>query len=649
MKRHSRHTIPQQGSPAADDVQAHIPDDAEAHGADDAEAHGADDVRAHIEALLAAALRHHPSGRLAEAEDLYRRILALDPRNPDGLLLLGTVAYQTGRRGLALELIGQAIPLAPDTASYQANLGRMLLLLGHTQPALACLRRSATLNPDVAETQKNLGTALHRAGETDQAKDCYRKALSLQPLFPEALNGLGNICLELGQPEEAADCYRQALAIDPDYPDALGNLGNALLRQGRLDEAADCLQRAITRSPGMELGHFYLAEVRRKQDRLEAAAACYRTALALNPNREIAHHNLGAMYMRLAHPQAATACFRAAIRLRPDFPEAHNNLAMSLLTLGEMPAGWQEHEWRWQCPPISEAERDFAQPQWRGEPAPGKTLLIHAEQGYGDTLQFCRYAPLVRDRGLHVIMEAPRPLTRLLSGLQGVERVVATGSALPPFDVHCPMLSLPLAFGTTLDTIPGATPYLVADPAAAASWSARLAPGRRAGPRIGLVWAGSARIHWPAAADIDRRRSLPPELLRPLLAVPGLQFYSLQIGGPPVPAGFPLIDHMDEMHDFAGTAALVANLDLIVAVDTAVAHLAGALGRPVCLLDRFDHCWRWLAGRRDTPWYEAMRVYRQPRPGDWEAVVAELAADLRALSEGWHAALQEREAAAHTT
>ena len=600
----------------------------------------AEESQTEIQRLLAAALRHHPAGRLAEAEGLYRRILALDPRNPDGLLLLATIAYQTTRPDLAHELIGQAIPVAPDTASYQANLGKMLLQLGHTEAATACLRRSAALAPDVAETHKSLGMALHRIGKTGNAEDCYRQALSLEPQFPAALNGLGNVHLELGRLDDAVACYRQALKIDPGYADALGNLGNALLRQDQLNEAAECLQRAITLSPGLELAHFYLAEVRRKQERLDEAVAGYRTALALNPDREVAHHNLGAMYMRLAHPQAAIACFRAAIRLRPGFPEAHTNLAMSLLTLGEMPDGWQEHEWRWQVSPLAEAKRDFSQPQWCGEQATGKTLLIHAEQGYGDTLQFCRFASLVRERGLRVIVEAPSPLVRLLSGLRGVEQVVATGGTLPPFDLHCPMLSLPLAFGITVDSIPGGTPYLFADSAEVAAWAARLASTTQAGPRIGLVWAGSTRTAWPAAAEIDRRRSLPPALLRPLLAIPGLQFYSLQIGGPPAPAASPLVDFMHEMHDFADTAALVTNLDLVVSVDTAVAHLAGALGRPVCLLDRFDHCWRWLAGRRDTPWYQPLRIYRQPRPGDWDSVVAELAADLSELSEGWRAALQ---------
>jgi len=605
-----------------------------------------DDRQAEAQLLLAAALRHHPAGRFADAENLYRRILALDPRHPDGLLLLGTLAYQTGRLDLAVELIDAAAGVALDTAPYQASLGKMLLLLGQPQAALTHLQRAASLDPDAAETQNNLGNALHRLGQAVPAEAHYRRALDLLADFAEAHNNLGNLFYEQGRTDEAAARYRQALEIHPDYPEALGNLGSALLRQGRLEEAAEHLERAIALRPGLELAHFHLAEVRRRQERLEEAVAHYRTALALNPDRDIAHHNLGATFMRLAHPSAAAACFRAAIRLRPDFAEAHNNLAMSLLTQGEMAAGWQEHEWRWQIPPHAGAKRDFTQPQWRGEPAMGRTLLIHAEQAYGDTLQFCRYAPLAQQRGFRVVLEAPFPLIRLLAGLPGVERLVPAGEPLPPFDLHCPMLSLPLAFGTTVDSIPGDTPYLFSDSTDAAAWAARLAPMASAGPRVGLVWSGGRHSDWPAAAEIDRRRSIPPAMLAPLFSVPGLQFYSLQVGGPAAPGSLAMADHMGEMRDFADTAALAANMDLVISVDTAVAQVAGALGRPVCLLDRFDHCWRWLAGLRTSPWYPTMWIYRQPRPGDWESVVAELAADMRALSDGWHAAWAKKDTAA---
>jgi hypothetical protein len=322
----------------------------------------------------------------------------------------------------------------------------------------------------------------------------------------------------------------------------------------------------------------------------------------------------------------AIGCFRTAVGLRPDFANAHHNLAVALLARGEMAEGWREYEWRWQTAGMVASRRDFAQPQWHGEAAEGRTLLIHAEQGLGDTLQFCRYGALAAARGLRVVMEVQRPLVRLLRGVAGVDWVVARGEDLPAFDFCCAMQSMPLAVGTTVATIPSAPSYLCADLVEAAIWGERLAAAGRLGPRVGLAWAGD-----PAMVR-DGRRSLAAERLAPLLALQGLQFFSLQKGGSPADVG--LTDFMDEMEDFADTAALVANLDLVISVDTAVAHLAAALGKPVWLLDRFDPDWRWLLGRRDSPWYPSMRLYRQPKPGDWGSVLAEVAADLGGIVGG---------------
>jgi hypothetical protein len=274
---------------------------------------------------------------------------------------------------------------------------------------------------------------------------------------------------------------------------------------------------------------------------------------------------------------------------------------------------------------------DLGRPQWRGETADGKILLIYAEQGFGDTLQFCRYGELAAARGLRVIMRVPKPLVRLLRSLSGVAQVIAEDEDLPAFDLQCPMLSMPLALATTPATIPSRIPYLAAEEAAVAAWQSRLA-GSAPGPRIGLVWAGSAR-NTPALAAVDRRRSIAPDRLAPLLDLQGLHFFSLQKDGPAGSPPLPLIDFMTEMQDFADTAALVANLDLIISVDTAAAHLAAALGKPVWLLNRFDSCWRWLTDRRDSPWYPTLRLYSQPRPGDWDAVIAELVRDLRAWGD----------------
>lgn len=621
------------------------------------------------------ALRRHQRGHLRRAERLYRQVLAINPQHADALHLLGVIASQTGRQEEALALIGAAIAIAPNQGLFRVNLGNVHEALGNAEQALECYRAAVALDPGFADAHKTLGRTLHRQGQSEEAVACYRAALSLRPDDADAAIELGNIFHALDRLDDAAWYYRRALAVRPNDAGARNNLGSVLYRRGQFEEAEACYRQALALDAACEPALVNLADVLREQGRLEEAIAWYRRTIALNPNQPGAYNNLGNAHFLLGQADAAIAAFRAALRLRPedaelhsnlgaahallgqsaetiaccrtaiqlrpDYADAHQNLAHVLLQTGEMAEGWREYEWRWEVPPQRSLRRNFTQPQWMGEPGDGRTLLIHAEQGLGDTLQFCRYAPLARERGLRVIAEAPATLIRLLQGQQGIDRLVPAGETLPPFDLHCPMLSLPLALGTTLETVPGGTPYLSADPAGAAAWRARLAPSDRAGPRVGFAWAGSSRPDSAIAAAFDRRRSLAPERLEPLLAIPGLQFFSLQKDGPPAPPDLPLIDHMGAMQDFADTAALVANMDLVISVDSAVAHLAGAMGRPVCLLDRFDHCWRWLDGRRDSPWYPTLRVYRQPRPEDWDSVLAELAADLRALSEGWHAARTE--------
>ncbi len=432
----------------------------------------------------------------------------------------------------------------------------------------------------------------HQYGQLNEAVAGYRRLLYLRPNDAETHNHLGLALADLGHAGEAAACHRRAIELRPDYAEAHNDLGAVLGEQGRPEEAA----------------------------------ACFRRVIALRPDDAGAQYNLGKALKEQGQLDPAIACYRAAIALRPDYPDAHENLALALLARGDMPAGWEEYEWRWKTARGCRLRRNLAQPQWRGEAAEGRTLLIHAEQGFGDTLQFCRYAAMAAARGLRVILEVQRPLLRLLGNLAGVDRVIARGEALPEFDLHCPMLSLPLAFGTTLASIPAPGAYLHADAAQTAAWRARLIATGVQGPRIGLAWAGNA------ALPTDRRRSLAPARLAPLVALPGLHFVSLQKDGPAAPGAFRLTDFTQELGDFADTAALVANLDLVISVDTATAHLAAALGRPVWLLDRFDPDWRWLRGRRDSPWYPTLRLYRQPRPGDWDPVVAEVLRDLAAVA-----------------
>jgi len=566
---------------------------------------------------------------LDDAAQCYRTVIGIEPDNLEAHNNLGNALKQQGRLDEAAACFHTAIGLNPGLPALHFNLGNTLLERGLLEEAVACYRRTLDLKADYPEAFNNLGNALGDQGRLDEAIVSYRSAIDFKPDYLEAHYNLGAALAKCGRLDEAIASCRRALILKPDYPDGHNNLGVVLMQFGRLDEAVVCYRRALDLKPDYPEAHNNLGNALREQRQLDAAIASYRAALQVRPDYAEACNNLGTSLMEQGRLDEAAASYRNAILHKPDYPDPHANLATVLLAQGDMAAGWREYEWRWKMPQMIPGRRCFAQPQWRGEAAEGRTLLIHAEQGFGDTLQFCRYATLAAAAGLRVIIEAPKPLVRLLRSLSGVDLVMQYGADLPAFDFHCPMLSLPLALGTTVATIPGATPYLCADAARAAFWRARLSAIAGDGPRIGLVWAGNPGVCLPAKAAMDRRRSLSLEQMAPLVEIPGMHFFNLQKDGPASPGRFPLVDVMGEMGDFADTAALIVNLDLVISVDTAVAHLAGALGKPVWLLNRFDTCWRWLTGRRDSPWYPTLRLYRQPRPGDWGAVLAEVARDLR--------------------
>ena len=538
---------------------------------------------------------------------------------------LGYECQRHGRLDDAVACYRMALGLKPNSAGAHNSLGTTLAQQGLLEEAVQCFRNALGFDPDYSDAYANLGTALQRQGLLQEAIACFGKALDVNPTSADAHNNLGSAFGKQGRAAEEVACYRRAIDLKPDYVEAHYNLGNALQQQDRLDEAVVCYLRAIDLNPTYTIALNNLGTTFQQQERLDDAVVCYRRAIHLRPDWPEAHNNLGTALRQQALLDQAMVSYRTAIDIKPDYPEAHTNLAMALLPRGNLAEGWEEYEWRWKMPRMINERRNFTQPQWRGEAATGRTLLIYAEGGFGDTLQFCRYAPLAAARGLRVIVEAPRPLVRLLRSLSGVDLVVATGEKLPPFDLQCPMLSMPLALGTTVDTIPSAKSYLHADAAQVAALRVRLAAMANQGRRIGLVWAGSPK---PA---MDCRRSLSPARLAILGELSGLHFFNLQKVGPSMTTAFQLTNLMDEMADFADTAALIANLDLVISVDTAVAHLAAALGKPVWLLDRFDPCWRWLVGRRDSPWYPTLRLYRQPRPGDWDSVAADVTNDLRSL------------------
>ena len=489
-------------------------------------------------------------------------------------------------------------------------------------------RVSLALEPGSAVTLANLGLALKQAGQLEAAIGIYRRALAVAPDHPQIHTNLGSALHEAGGAAEAAAHYRTAITLGPGQPGAYFNLASLMRDQGDLETAPSLFHRALRLEPGHADLHGGLAMLEQYRNRLDAAVPGYRRALALQPGRVDFYSNLGNGLNQSGRWGEAEAAYRRALLVAPGHGDARFNLSLVLLLMGRLREGWPGYEERWQTRQLIQDKRSFAAPLWQGEAASGKTLLLHGEQGFGDTLQFCRYAALARDKGMRIVLEVQPPLRRLLQSLEGCDGVLARGDALPAFDLHCPLLSLPLMMGTdTLADIPAPIPYIHPDAEAVALWAGRLGGGFK----VGLAWAGAPRSGSPAQAAFDRRRSLSRGALEPLLAVPGVTFVSLQKG---VLAGPGLIDFMAEMTDFADTAALIATLDLVISVDTAIAHLAGAMGKPVWLLNRFDTDWRWLTGREDTPWYPTLRIFRQSSTGDWAGVIEEVALALSLDGEG---------------
>ena len=537
-----------------------------------------------IAQALETAVASHGRGDLAQAEPLYQAVLAANPAHGVALQLLGVLRAQQGRHDEGIGLIRAAIDGNPGYAEAHMNLGIVLGQLGRYDEARASLNAALGIDPGLANAHFHLGNALLALGRHAEALDSYRKALALAPQFADAHNNAGAALIALGRNAEAIDSFRLAIAINPAHLDAHSNLGSALNDANRPDEAM---------------------------------AMC-RKALAIDARCAEAHANLGVALGSLGRYAEATASLQRALEINPGYPEAHWNLGVVLLTLGDYARGWQEWEWRWRSRSLP-LKPEPPRPRWHGsEDLAGKTLLLHAEQGFGDTLQFARFAPLAARGGARVVLQAQAALKPLLAGLPGVSAVIADDEPLPACDFQCPLLSLPLALGTTLDNLPAVAPYLAADAEALARWRQRL--GEPRGLRVGLVWSGR-RDH-----KINPVRSIAPERLLPLLSVEGMTFVSLQkdvsAGDVELLRAHPeILDLGSSLRDFSDTAALLALLDLVISVDTSVAHLAGALGRPLWLLLAYAADWRWLTGREDCPWYPTARLYRQPQPGDWDRAV----------------------------
>ena len=614
------------------------------------------DPLASADTLLQQAMTAHGGGQLDAADDLYRRVLALRPHDHNALANLGGVLLLRGRLEEGLDAIDASLAIKPEQPAVLGNKAEALRLLGRTDEAVAALEEAGRHDPSwigrlgdllchldrategTAAYDRALGAdpglvaawtargRVHRhLGETDLALSDFTEALRLRPDDLAALRGRGETLADLGRTAEAAVDFRAALMVEP-AANLWSNLANVELRLGRAAEALDAADRALGLEPERADAWFHRGGALHRLGRADEALAAFERAAALDPHQALVWNAVGLGRIALERHEAALEAFGRALEAEPDNAAAHWNRGALLVLLGRLREGWTHLDRRWRAPTAG-GELDRLGAPWFGDAElAGKTLLLHSEPnlGLGDTLQFCRYAGLAADRGARVVLWVEPPLVEVLKTLRGVAEVRSHDEAPPAFDLHCPIMSLPLVFG---GVIPEA-PYLRADPAKAEAWAKRL--GAQTRPRVGLVWAGSFKALEPELAAVNARRNIPLALLESLAQV-DVAFYSLQ-KGPAAEAelaeltacgwgGPQMTDLTADLHDFSDTAALIENLDLVISVDTSTVHMAGAMGRPVWILNRYDTCWRWMLERTDSPWYPSARLFRKGQGDDWRPVV----------------------------
>ena len=570
------------------------------------------------EDCLKIAWEHHQAGRLLEAENLYRQILAAQPESANVLCLLGIAVRQQGKVAEAIDFYEQAIVQNPDFVEAHLNKAQVLLDVGEYQRAIASYEQVIKIQPNSSLAYNNLGWLKQQLGEIDSAILYYQTAFRLDPNLVETAHNLAHLFKQKNQLDEAVACYHQALQINPNLTHTLIGLGTVLQEQGKLAEAFNCYQRAIEIEPNNPEAQNNVGAFYHEQGNTKAAISHYRQALNLKPDFVDAINNLAHALVDLGKFQEAFTCHSRALELQPDNATAHLELALTLLLFGDFKRGFAEYEWRWRTTQLS--PRQFKESVWDGSDLHGKSILLHVEQGFGDSIQFIRYAPILRSLGAKVMVACYPELMRLFATVLGIEYLSVTFESLPEFDVHVPLMSLPGILGTTLETIPANVPYL-APPA-----ECKFALSSDAKLKVGIVWAGS-----PKRRKDNQRSCNLTDFIR-FFDVPEIAFYSLQknlsendrtlLNQHLVP------DLSPHLNDFADTASAIAQLDLVISVDTSVAHLAGALGKPVWVLLSFAPDWRWLLDRTDNPWYPTARLFRQNQPESWQELFEEVQAAL---------------------
>lgn len=645
-----------------------------------------------VASRLQQALAIHQQGRLAEAEGLYRDILQDQYDLFDGWHMLGVVKLQQGLFEEAVDLFETAVKLNNLSAPSYSNLGNALLQLQRPQEALQAYQNAVKVQPDYVTGHFNLGSLLSSLHRVEEALAAYDQAITLDPKHISALQNRGLIHLgrkdhlqaiadfnqiltanpghvdsllnrglayyengqfieaiqnyndllkiepgnvdvhcyqgmafyKLGMYEQAVTSYGNGLRINNDSTKALNNRGAALYRLGQYEAALSNYDRAILLQPDYAEAHSNRGALLHEMSRYQEALASHDQALVIDPQYATAHCNRGMLLLDMLRHDEAMESYDKALAIDPEYAEAHWNQSLCRLRMGDFEQGWEQYEWRWKVDSIARLKRQFSQPTWLGEGSiSGKTILLHADQGLGDTIQFCRYAQLLANQNATVLLEVPLPLKSLLNGLSGVQQVIGAGEALPEFDMHCPIMSLPFACKALAESIPSAIPYISAQQEYIEKWASRLES--KQGLRIGIVWAGSS------AHANDRKRSIALEKLQPLLALDH-QFFSLQKELRPTDQEFlqrsGIIHLGEELQDFSDTAAVMELLDLVISVDTAVVHLAGAMGKLVWIMLPYSPDWRWPVDSDTSLWYPTATLLRQPDAGDWDGVVNAMTAAL---------------------
>jgi tetratricopeptide (TPR) repeat protein len=615
------------------------------------------------------ALQRYRAGEWHQAEHLCRQVLERDEAQADALSMLAMIAGQTGRVDEAVGCLRTVARLRPDSADVHNNLGNLLMMANASRDpalldqAIEHYRHALRLRPQFAEGHNNLGNVLLESGQIALAEASFRQAISSKPNYADAhynlgialwkqdrlaaaiashrqavhhdpdhadaYMGLGHAFKDSGQVEAAIEAWRLALKLKPDYPGAHHSLGLALQELGLYEAAIATQEEAVGIRPDDPQARRDLGSAYSDIGRYDEAVDCYRLAIDWMPEFAGAHNDLGMILYSQGNLDDAAACFARALDLDPDSADAHANQSILWLLQGDFERGWPEYEWRWKQNNLD--HRRGSQPAWDGSPLFGKTILVADDQGLGDTIQFIRLAPLVRERGGRVLAEVLPPLRQVLSTAPGIDQLIVRGDETPPFDTYIPLCSLPrYVLPSGLETLPASVPYLRAAPALVDQWrdEVKSLPGFK----IGIAWQGSRQN------PTDRGRSLPLVLFASLAQVPGVTLVSLQAGQgteqiAAVANRFRVIDFGDrldtESGPFMDTAAIMRHLDLVVTCDSAVAHLAGALGVPVWIALMLTPDWRWLLDRDDSPWYPTARLFRQVRVGDWPEVFERMAAALR--------------------